>query len=179
MRARTRLVLTCAYVALIVAAVPMVRSITNPLRDVGMLRVTVASVIVLALGLFGFLASRSGASRRGVALLMAGVISPCAVAYPFVVSPEEFLHVPQYIVVGAAWTWTLQARVSGVVGSTLGALFLTLATSLLEEGVQHVTPDRYFGWNDVALDSASGCVGVALAVFGPRLLRHTSSNREL
>jgi hypothetical protein len=140
----------------------VVRTVTNALRDAGILRICVA--VAFAVAATGALAlifrDPRNRTRRMVAML-AGV----AVAYALVIlpmeSPEEKIHFIEYGVVA------ILAYLS--FGRYVAAFLFVAAAGWVDEGIQALLPSRYYDLRDVAFNAAAGLMAlVALALCSPR-----------
>lgn len=149
------------YLLAIYSTLGSIRTVSNALRDAGLLRLTVAIVFgVAALLAVAVLLRhpaartlRTGAAIGLVALVYAAVTLPMS-------SPEEKLHFVQYGVVGllaffaAPAGWPAWARY-------LGAALFTLAAGWVDEGIQAVLPERYYDLRDVGFNAAAGAMALA------------------
>ncbi len=139
------------------ALVPVGRGIVDGLRTRGWLTASVGSAFVLGVVALG-VSLRSRPKRMALLCLGAVVLGAATQLWPRV---EERVHVLQYVVLGA-----LCLR---VVERPWRALALVAALGWLEEGVQYLVPHRVYDNADVALNAASGAVGVLATWAADRL----------
>jgi hypothetical protein len=169
MSVRLARIVLAAYLLTIYATLGIVRTITNFLRDRGVLRIsvvvafTLAAIAVIA---FLFRDPRNRTLRTLFALLITGA-AYAAVIVPMK-SPEEKIHFIEYGGVAAlahAATpreWSKRKRFIAC------ALFVA-AAGWIDEGIQALLPSRYYDLRDVAFNAAAGLMALtAIAIFSPR-----------
>jgi hypothetical protein len=149
------------------------RTISNALRDAGLLRAAVATAFAVAgIGVVTFVLrtpelrnARTLFAALGVALVYGAVIFPMS-------SPEEKLHFLEYGAVGVLAylsmppTWNTPRRFAF-------AVVFTLAAGWLDEGIQALLPNRHYDLRDVGFNALAGTM--ALLAFG--LIRWTARRR--
>ena len=173
--ARTWWWLAAGYAGAIYASAYWVRFASSHLRERGLLAATVAGLG--AAGLTGFVVwwSRERPSPAAWSLLV-----PAGIVYLALWGAlerfEERIHLLQYGLLGAILfrAFVLQARQSrrGLWRRpALGAFLLASALGWLDEGIQHLLPNRYYDLRDVGLNAVSAAVAVALVALRRRALR--------
>lgn len=166
MSLRAARITLAVYLLAIYATLGVVRTVTNFLRDRGILRVSVVTAFVIATAVILWLIFRDERRRswRYVLSLMAVAWVYAAVIYPMQ-SPEEKIHFIQYGGVAAlahASTppgWTKAGRF------IICALFVA-AAGWIDEGIQALLPSRFYDLRDVAFNAAAGLMALtAIAIF--------------
>lgn len=140
------------------------RTVSNLLRDAGLLRAAVATAFVLAgVSVIVFLmrhpslrTPRTVLATLGVAVVYAAVIFPMS-------SPEEKLHFLEYGAVGVLAFFSARPEWS-TTRRFLFAVLLTLAAGWLDEGIQALLPNRHYDLRDVGFNALAGTM--ALTAFG-------------
>jgi hypothetical protein len=149
------------------------RTISNALRDAGLLRAAVATAFLLAGASVAIFVARTKALRNprtlfaavGVALVYATVVFPMS-------SPEEKLHFIEYGAVGVLAffsmppNWVTPRRF-------VAAVIFTLAAGWLDEGIQALLPNRHYDLRDVGFNALAG----AMALTSLGLIRWTAPSR--
>lgn len=157
------------YLATIYATLGMVRTITNFLRDRGLLRVGVVTAFVIAVAAVLWLILRNARNRSWrivLAMLLVGVVY-AAVIYPMK-SPEEKIHFIEYGGVAVLAHWSAPRRWTGWKRFLACALFVT-AAGWVDEGIQALLPSRVYDLRDVAFNAAAGLMALAVvAIFSTR-----------
>ena len=159
MSPRTARIVLAVYLVAIYATLGVVRTITNALRDRGVLRVSVviAFAITAVLVLWWIFRDARRRSWRFVLLLAIVACVYAAVIYPME-SPEEKIHFIEYGVVA----WLAYASTKRYIVS---AGFVT-AAGWIDELIQGVLPSRYYDLRDVAFNAAAGLMALgAIAIF--------------
>jgi hypothetical protein len=97
-------------------------------------------------------------TRGGLALAALAVVSALLFAW-LAEQPNEVVHLVEY---GLLAVLVLRAgRASGgIVRHPAFALAATAALGFVDEITQGVSPNRYFGWHDVAANALSGALGL-------------------
>jgi glucan phosphoethanolaminetransferase (alkaline phosphatase superfamily) len=142
-----------------------VRTITNALRDLGLLRASVGVAFVVSAACFLWLIFRD---RRRRTLRFALVLIAIAAMYAAAIwpmdSPEEKVHFIEYGVVAllahasTSRAWSTRRRY------VVSALFVA-AAGWIDEGIQALLPSRFYDLRDVAFNAAAGILAlIALAV---------------
>lgn len=75
--------------------------------------------------------------------------------------PEEKIHFVEYGFLAYLIYRALRLNLSRPTGY-VGAFFLTALLGWIDEGIQHLLPNRYYQLDDVLLNAASGALGLAL-----------------
>lgn len=157
------------YLVAIYATLGVVRTITNFLRDHGLLRVTVVAAFAIAGVAVLWLIlrhARNRSWRRLLALLIVGAVY-AAVIYPMK-SPEEKIHFIEYGGVAllahaaAPRNWSRSRRF-------IGCAFFVAAAGWIDEEIQALLPSRYYDLRDVMFNAAAGLLALgAVAIFSAR-----------
>jgi hypothetical protein len=164
MRPRTARLLLAALLLGIYSTLSMARTVTNAIREAGLLRASVATAFALAAAAVLALLLRNPALRqpRTVMLLLAQAVVYALVVWPME-SPEEKLHFLEYGAVAVLAFLALPPRWP-TARRLLGAALFTLAAGWLDEGIQAVLPDRHYDLRDVGFNALAGVM--ALTCFG-------------
>lgn len=146
------------YLLAIWSTLGAVRTVTNALRDRGVLRVSVGGAFVLAAAIALWLIFRER-ERRTVRMVVSLVA--VAAAYALVIwpmgSPEEKIHFIQYGIVALL--------AYAAIGRYVASGLFVLAAGWIDEGIQGLLPSRYYDLRDVAFNAAAGVLALlALAV---------------
>jgi VanZ family protein len=169
MSPRIARVMLAGYLICIWATLGVVRTITNFLRDHGLLRVSVVLAFAVAgmagLGLI-LRNARNRSWRMVLALLLVG-LAYAVVIYPMK-SPEEKIHFIEYGGVavlahaGSPRHWGRWRRF------IVCALFVASA-GWIDEGIQALLPSRVYDLRDVAFNASAGLMALgAVAIFSAR-----------
>jgi VanZ family protein len=154
------------YLLAIYATLGVVRTITNFLRDRGILRVSVVTAFVLAAAAILWLLFRDP-RRRSWRFVLALAIVACvyaAVIYPMQ-SPEEKIHFIEYGGVAVLAQASTPRRWSRTKQFIVCALFVA-AAGWIDEGIQALLPTRVYDLRDVAFNAAAGLMALAaIAIF--------------
>jgi VanZ family protein len=144
------------YLAAIYATLGVVRTITNFLRDQGVLRISIAVAFVLSVGLILTLIFRDPRrrSRRFILALLAIALVYAAAIFPMD-SPEEKIHFIEYGVVAL-----LAYEAFPVRRRYLTAAVFVLAAGWIDELIQGLLPTRYYDLRDVAFNAAAGLLAL-------------------
>lgn len=163
MSARTARIALAATLLAIYSTLGVVRTITNFLRDQGLLRITVVAAFVLAATVMLTLIFREprNRTRRVILGLLATGIVYAAVILPME-SPEEKIHFIEYGVVALLAHAALNRRY-------VAAALFVVAAGWIDEGIQALLPSRVYDLRDVAFNAAAGVLALAaLAICSPR-----------
>jgi hypothetical protein len=97
---------------------------------------------------------------------------PATYALYYWVSPtlQNFLHVPAYAFLAAAWGWALRAWVPAENGRAMAACGLALAYGALDEWHQSFVPGRYASLTDIVLNAAGAVLGIWLIGWAGRAM---------
>jgi len=123
-------------------------------------------IILLAASVaYVFYSLRVGLSLRRIFLLL-----PCGVIAFLIIclepNPNKHIHIPEYILMAWLLFGALKMDYRGA-GIYL-LIFLCLSfLGLLDEILQGIHPSRFFGWQDMLLNSSSGLIGI-LSLIGLR-----------
>lgn len=143
------------------------------LRARGWVTTTMTAVFVVAAAAVLVAVARSRPGRLEIAVLVAFGALYAAAVLPLVAQPEEALHFVQYGAVGGfAYGWfdarrrRLEAagRRSRIAFPALAAFLFTAAAGWIDEGIQHLLPNRYYDLRDVAFNAAAGALAIAAMV---------------
>jgi VanZ family protein len=157
------------YLLGIWATLGVVRTITNFLRDHGLLRVSVVAAFAIAgtAGLWLILRNAGNRSWRMVLALLLVGLAYAAVIVPMK-SPEEKIHFIEYGGVavlahaGSPRNWSRWRRF------IVCALFVA-AAGWIDEGIQALLPSRVYDLRDVAFNATAGLMALgAVAIFSAR-----------
>ncbi len=154
MSPRTARVALALCLLAIYSTLGVVRTITNALRDAGLLRICVAVAFAVAATTALTLIFRNPGNRtRRMVTMLAGV----AVAYALVIlpmkSPEEKIHFIEYGVVALLAYASFHRYVA--------AFVFVAAAGWIDEGIQALLPSRYYDLRDVAFNAAAGLMALA------------------
>lgn len=163
MSARTARLALAATLFAIYSTLGVVRTITNFLRDHGLLRPTVVAAFAVAASVMLALIFRHprNRTRRVILGLFATGVVYAAVIVPMQ-SPEEKIHFIEYGVVALLAHAALNRRY-------VAAALFVVAAGWIDEGIQALLPSRVYDLRDVAFNAAAGVLAlVALAICSPR-----------
>lgn len=155
----------------IYATLSVARTLSNALRDAGLLRLTVGASFALAtLGVVA-LVFRNPALRhpRTLFLLVGGAAVYALVVWPME-SPEEKLHFIEYGAVAVLWFLAWPRAWSTPVRFVCSALS-TLACGWLDEGIQALLPTRHYDLRDVGFNALAGLIALTLFTLAQRSSR--------
>lgn len=143
--------------------------------------VLVGIFVASALAVVAAIAVRSARARSWprpaeivVLALFAGLYA--AAVLPLIGRPEEALHFVQYGAVGGfAYAALAESRrrlaEEGAAGllaprpaPAVAAFLATAAAGWIDEGIQHLLPNRYYDLRDVAFNAAAGALAIAAVV---------------
>ncbi|HEX2254681.1 MAG TPA: VanZ family protein [Thermoanaerobaculia bacterium] len=142
------------------ATLKWARVVSNGLRDQGLLTATMAAIFVLAAALVvGFVVRQRPRAAELAVLAAFGVVYLAAIL-PLMGRPEEALHFVQYGLVGGLFYCALAERRRPAVAA-LGAFLLTVAAGWIDEGIQHLLPERVYDLRDVGFNAAAGALAIA------------------
>lgn len=159
--------------AAIFLALPWVRTLSDALRDAGVLRATMIGAFAGVAAVAGRALARTRPSWREVAAL-----TPFAAFYLAVLAlmerAEEAFHFVEYGAVGALVYLALAVRHRAGAATdaarpgrrelaipALGSTVLTALAGWADEGVQYLLPDRYYDLRDVGFNALAGVVAAA------------------
>jgi hypothetical protein len=144
-----------------------VRPVAEWLRGRGWLEPTIAGLfLVAAAGVARWSLVRSP-GRRELTVLALGAVAYLAVLWP-IRMPEERFHLLEYGLFGGLVYAALveRQRPGGELRFALWpaalALALTGLAGWLDEGIQHLLPNRHYDWVDIGLNLLAGVLAVAL-----------------
>ena len=154
------------YVAAVFGALPFARDLVLALRSTNLLAGSVtavyaASVAVVVYHVVFDLRASDWLAFAVVALLI-GVIAALLLGLSI---PEERVHFLQYAVMALLARNALSSRRPGQVGAAralLGAVVVTSALGVADEGIQWLLPQRVFDLRDIWLNVGAVVVGLAL-----------------
>lgn len=116
---------------------------------------------------------RSRPRRAELVVLAIFAVLYGAAVLPLVGRPEEALHFLQYGAVGGfafAWLGERRRRLAAEGGAgwlapaaapALGGFLFAAAAGWIDEGIQHLLPNRYYDLRDVAFNAAAGALAIA------------------
>ena len=153
--------LLCIY-----ASIPFVRPLCEALRQMVLLNVTVFSSTFILAGLF--VRSLGNSKRRQPLTWALIVLAVLCYTYGFyvVTIPEERLHFIQYGILAFLVYRALCEDIKTTFHCYLFAFLLTSAFGWLDEGIQAVTPDRFYSLKDIFLNSVSAVLGLFVTFIG-------------
>lgn len=158
MSLRAARITLAVYLLAIYATLGVVRTVTNALRDRGVLRISVGVAFVLAASAALWLIFRDR-DRRTLRMLLSliAVAAIYAAAIWPMQSPEEKIHFIQYgIAALLAYAWLRRYVASAL---------LVLAAGWIDELIQGLLPSRFYDLRDVAFNAAAGVLAlIAVAV---------------
>lgn len=154
-------------VVLIYSTLYVVRVPVEFLRDLGLLRLTVASAFA-GFALAGLVWFRRRSFGRLEGLVFAGFGAVFAAAVLLAKMPEEKLHFLQYGLLGFLLHHACRERAArlgrGELGATLTGIVLAGAIGWGDEGIQALLPNRYYDPRDIVWNLlGSSIVILALA----------------
>ena len=178
MSLRTARITLAVYLLAIYATLGVVRTVTNFLRDGGILRGSVVTAFVIAAAVILWLIFRDARRRtwRSVLSLLAVTCVYAAVIYPMQ-SPEEKIHFIQYGGVAALAYASTPPRWTKARRFVLCALFVA-AAGWIDEGIQALLPSRYYDLRDVAFNAAAGLMALAALAVCSRRDRAVGTDRH-
>ena len=170
MSLRAARIALAVYLLAIYATLGVVRTITNFLRDHGILRISVVAAFAIAAAAVLWLIFRDARRRswRFALALMAVACVYAAVIYPMK-SPEEKIHFIEYGGV-AVLAYASSKRYFA------SALFVA-AAGWVDEGIQAVLPARVYDLRDVAFNAAAGLMALAAIAIFSRHEREVGTDR--
>ncbi len=164
---RERRLWSWAGVLLVViyASLYWVRPVAEALRARGLLQLTVTALfLVAAIGVLRWCLARSP-GRRELAVLAVVALLYLAVLWPIRL-PEERFHLLEYGLLAAlVYAALLERQRRGgelrwAAGPALVAVAIIGLAGWLDEGIQHLLPNRYYDWVDVGLNPVAGILAV-------------------
>jgi len=190
---RERLYWTLGAVAVLVtwATLRWARTAAEWLRDRGLITDTMWAIFAVAAGAVLVFVVRQRPRWLELAVLGAfGVVYLLAIL-PLMGRPEEALHFVQYGVIGGLFYAALGARRGRLAAggrsegpgrswlvrpgaAALVAFLMTAAAGWIDEGIQHVLPERVYDLRDVGFNAAAGALAIA-AIAGRRWARERPS----
>ena len=166
MSTRAARIALAVYLLAIYATLGVVRTITNFLRDRGLLRGSVVAAFVIAVAAILWLLFRDPRRRSWPYVLTLGVTACvyAAVIYPMQ-SPEEKIHFIEYGGVAVLAYASAPRHWAGTKQFVACALFVA-AAGWIDEGIQALLPSRVYDLRDVAFNAAAGLMALAaIAIF--------------
>ena len=160
MSRRTARIVLAVYLLVLYVTLGLVRSITNYLRDTGVLRVSVLAAFVIAGSAMLWLIFRD---RRNRNRQVVGMLALTLAAYAAVILPmesaEEKIHFIEYGIVALLADASAPAGWSGKKRFFLCALFV-LAAGWIDELIQALLPNRVYDLRDVAFNATAGVIAL-------------------
>jgi len=150
----------------IYATLGVVRTITNFLRDHGLLRASVVAAFVIAGAAVLWWLLRNARNRSWRVMLAALLVG---LAYAAVIvpmkSPEEKIHFIEYGVV-AVLAHAAAPRAWGRGKRFIACALFVTAAGWIDEGIQALLPTRFYDLRDVAFNACAGLMALgAVAIF--------------
>jgi VanZ family protein len=170
---------TVALVAATWATLYWVRFVSEWLRARGWLTAVMIGIFVVAalavLAAYAVSAARARSRPRPLELFVLAFFAAlyAAAVLPLMGRPEEALHFVQYGAVGGFAYAALAERrrrlaAEGTAGwlaapaaAETAAFLATAAAGWIDEGIQHLLPNRYYDLRDVAFNAAAGALAIA------------------
>ena len=178
MSQRTARVLLAGLLLGIYSTLYVARTVTNFLRDAGVLRVSVGIAFTLAALAVIALVLRNAEIRKPRTMLLmlwaAGLYG--AVVFPME-SPEEKLHFIEYGCVGVLAFLSMPATWTDARRFVFAVLF-TLGAGWVDEGIQALLPNRHYDLRDVGFNALAGAMALTLFTALRALQRKTSAKNE-
>ena len=176
-----------ALVVLIYSTLYLVRWPIEFLRERNLLRVGVALIFVLALAWLAAAIRRRRPGRREIAVL-ALIALPFAWFLWLMGRPEERLHLLEYGLLGGLVYAALLERTGHrqtdghsvrpvALWVPIAAIVITGLAGWLDEGIQHLLPNRYYDIRDVAYNVIGGALAVG-AMYATGIARRTDRARS-
>lgn len=148
----------------------VVRPVTAWLRERNLLTWSVG-LVVFALAAWVLRDLRGTRPGWREWLLLGMIVAAYAALWQVLTGPEEAMHFVEYGLVGALVYLALRERrrvlraarapVSlAVRHPAVTAVLITAASGWIDEGIQHLLPNRYYGLRDVGFNAAAGLLGV-------------------
>jgi VanZ family protein len=150
------------YLALIYSTLGVVRSVSNFLRDRGVLRFTVFAAFMLAACALVVLVfhDRRNRSWRVIVALAIAFITYAALVVPMQM-PEEKIHFIEYGVVAMLARLSTPERWSEGRRFAVSFLFV-VAAGWMDEIIQGILPNRVYDLRDVGFNAAAGLIALIL-----------------
>lgn len=179
MSPRAARVTLAVYLSTIYATLGVVRSITDFLRDRGLVRIGVVAAFGIAGAAVLWLILRNARNRSWrvvMAMLFVG-LGYAAVIYPMK-SAEEKIHFIEYGGVAVLAHLAAPPRWTGRKRFIACALFVA-AAGWVDEGIQALLPSRVYDLRDVAFNAAAGLMALGVvAIFSTRERKLGSDRSE-
>jgi len=165
---RRRWLQVAVCIVLIYATLGVARSVVDALRDLGLLRITVATLFVSA-GVAIVVAVIRRRPRRNEVLVLLGALGIYCVLLLQLERAEERLHFLQYGLVGVLVYSALEYRwvrpgIRSDLSAAAAASVLVLAAGWIDEGIQYFLPNRVYDLRDVAFNFVAGLLAIGLVV---------------
>lgn len=170
---RERLFAATALVLVVVtwATLYWARFVSEWFRARGWLTALLVAVFAAAVLGVAWAVARSRPRPAEIAVLAVFAGLYAAVMLPLVGRAEEVLHFVQYGAVGGFAYAALAERRRRLVSDDLppgaaaapavGAFLFTTGAGWIDEGIQHLLPNRYYDLRDVAFNAAAGALAIA------------------
>src|SRR5687767_10671168 len=162
MQPRTARIALAIYLVIIYATLGVIRTVSNALRDQGLMRPAIMITFAITGAVTLFLIFRRPANRRWpvLATLAVALLAYAAIILPME-SPEEKIHFIQYGVVGLladfsapiVWSWSRKYAFCSA---------FVLAAGWIDEIIQAILPSRYYDLRDVAFNAAAGMMALTI-----------------
>jgi len=142
-------------------SIPFVRPICEKLREVAPFGVLVNSIFVIAFILICFFLIRRRRIRPLTYVLLISAVILYAWGLIAIEIPEERVHFLQYGILAYFIYRAMRLDIKGFRAYAV-VIVMTFFLGWIDEGIQHLTPGRYFGWKDVFLNAIGGILGLFL-----------------
>lgn len=148
------------WLASIYGSLPFVRTVCNFLKERTPFRALSLLLPAVFLAGLGYVVNRHFVLRgRWHAVLLIAIVLVTSAMIVMLKHPEEQVHIFQYgilavLIYSALGSSRHPAARYGI------ALVLTSLAGWGDEGIQHLLPNRYFGWSDVRLNATGALLGL-------------------
>ncbi len=155
------------YVGFIYATLGVARSFTDPLRNLGVLNLTIESGYILIFGACLLLMIRRKILDVWRYVVFIGVLTAYYFTSKGVVAPEEKIHFFEYGLVGILFFRALELHFQNRNGLFTLAFLVGSLAGLIDELIQKTLPNRVYDIRDVGLNAFSVALGLILLACFP------------
>jgi hypothetical protein len=158
-------VFTSMYIALLYGTLPITPGITNWMARHSLLKPFIAVMCLLVVLLFVFAGRKTANFRKPSFWLTAvwiGGVYYWATKHTVLIN--ERLHLWLYAVLGFLLFSLFRFKISGA-RLFLIVLVVSFLLGALDEGIQYLLPNRFFGWHDMALNGLGGATSLLIIRF--------------